>query len=224
TRSPRASEVMVLLRASPIVYAHRGASKELPENTLEAFERALAIGADAIETDAHMTRDGRIVLSHDPTGERLAGVSRAIRDATLSELATWNVCGRHGGTYRIPTLDEALASFPRVVFNVDAKQTVPDMIPALLRAVRGHEDRVRIASFSSANLARVRAAGYLGETGLSPSEVARAMFVPRAALRWLRLPGHAAQVPRRAYGVRFDSQRAIDRLHTLGLRVDFWTV
>lgn len=211
-------------RASPIVYAHRGASKELPENTLEAFARALEIGADAIETDAHMTRDGRIVLSHDATGERMAGVAREIRASTLAEVKSWNVAGAHGGTFRMPTLDEALAAFPRVVLNVDAKQTEPNMIPALLRALQGHEDRVRIASFSNANLARVRAAGYLGETGLSPSEVARAMFVPIAALRWLRLPGHAAQVPRRAYGMKFASQRAIDRFHQLGLRVDFWTI
>lgn len=213
-----------MLRASPIVYAHRGASKELPENTLEAFARALEVGADALETDAHMTRDGRIVLSHDATGARMAGVTREIRACTLAQVQAWNVRGEHGGTYRMPTLDEALASFPRVAFNVDAKQTEPNMIPALLRAVRGHEDHVRIASFSNANLARVRAAGFSGETGLSPSEVARAMFVPLAALRWLRLLGQAAQVPRRAYGVTFASPRAIDRFHRLGLRVDFWTI
>jgi glycerophosphoryl diester phosphodiesterase len=171
-----------------------------------------------------MTRDGRVVLSHDPTGERMAGVARAIRDCTLAEVRSWNVCGRQAGTHRMPTLDEALASFPGVVFNVDAKQTEPDMIPALLRAVRGAEDRVRIASFSAANLARVRAMGFSGETGLSPSEVVRALFAPLPALGWLRPLGAAAQVPRRAYGVRFASQKAIDRFHRLGLRVDFWTI
>ncbi|HSO33672.1 MAG TPA: glycerophosphodiester phosphodiesterase family protein, partial [Labilithrix sp.] len=66
---------MSRLRASPMLYAHRGASRELPENTLEAFRLALELGADALETDAHMTRDGRIVLSHDPAGLRMAGVS-----------------------------------------------------------------------------------------------------------------------------------------------------
>ncbi len=222
--------------ASPIVYAHRGASCELPENTLESFGLALSLGADAIETDAHMTRDGRIVLSHDATGDRMAGVPLAIRDATLAELGTWNVGERFTPTrpgpfrssdrFRVPTLEEALAAHPTVLFNVDAKQTSPDMIPALLRAIRAAraEDRVRIASFSSANLARVRALGYTGETGLSASEIARIMFIPRSALRWLRVDGHAAQVPRRAYGVSFASQSAIDRFHTLGLRVDFWTI
>ncbi len=221
---------------SPIVYAHRGASFELPENTLEAFALALELGADAIETDAHMTRDGQIVLSHDATGERVAGVRRAISDSTLAEVRSWNVGARFvprrpglfrsEQRFRMPTLDEALAAFPRVVFNVDAKQVVPDMIPALLRTITRAraEDRVRIASFSTRNLVRARALGYAGETGLSPSEVARLMFVPRAALRWLRVDGRAAQVPRRAYGVAFASQAAIDRFHAVGLRVDFWTI
>lgn len=221
---------------SPIVYAHRGASFELPENTLEGFALALSLGADVIETDAHMTRDGRIVLSHDPTGMRMAGIARAIGESTLAEIRTWDMgarftprrdgAHRSGMRYRLPTLDEALEAFPRASFNVDAKQVAPDMIPALLRCIRHAraEDRVRIASFSSANLARVRRLGYAGETGLSPSEIARAMFVPRQALRWYRVSGHAAQVPRRAYGVTFASQGAIDRLHVVGLRVDFWTI
>lgn len=198
-----------MLRASPTIYAHRGASKELPENTLAAFARALEVGADAIETDAHLTRDGRIVLAHDPHG---------FPDVTLNEARARKP--------DLATLDEALEGFPDVVFNVDAKQTEPDMMPALVRCIRAHRatTRVRIASFSTRNLERARALGYEGETGLASKEIARIMFVPRAALRWLRVAGQAAQVPRRAYGVRFDTQAAIDRFHMLGLRVDFWTI
>lgn len=225
-----------MLRASPIVYAHRGASFELPENTLESFRLALQLGADALETDAHMTRDGRIVLSHDPTGARMAGIDRPIANMTLAELREWDMGARFvprrpgvfrsGQRFRIPTLDEALEELPGIVFNVDAKQTVPDMIPALLRCIKHAraEDRVRIASFSTRNLLRVRALGYPGETGLSPNEIARIMFVPRSYLRWLRVGGRAAQVPRQAYGIKLASQGAIDRFHTLGLRVDFWTI
>lgn len=227
---------MATTHTGPIIYAHRGASFELPENTLEAFALALELGADAIETDAHMTRDGHVVLSHDPTGERACGIARAIKDVTLAEIRTWDLGARfvprragafHSNqAFRMPTLDEALASFPEIVFNVDAKQTAPDMIPALLRAVRAAnaEARVRIASFSTKNLVRARALGYGGETGLSSTELARIMLVPRRLLRFLRVQGNAAQVPRHAYGMSFDSQAAIDRLHSLGLRVDFWTI
>ncbi|MBX3192833.1 MAG: glycerophosphodiester phosphodiesterase [Labilithrix sp.] len=209
--------------ASPILYAHRGASKERPENTLEAFRLALELGAGAIETDAHMTRDGHVVLSHDATGERVAGVPIAIRDATLEEIRRWSV-----GGLRVPTLDEALAACPGVLFNVDAKQVAPNMIPALLRCVRAAnaERRVRIASFSTTNLRRARALGYAGPIGLSAAEIAALVLLPLPIAKATRIAdrGDAAQVPPRAYGVTFASQRTIDRLHVLGLRVDFWTI
>lgn len=219
-----------------MIYAHRGASFELPENTLESFALARELGADALETDAHLTRDGRVMLSHDPTGVHTSGIDRAISALSFSEVRAWDVGAkfqprragkfRPGVPYRMPTLEEALEAFPGVLFNVDAKQTEPNMVPALLRAVdrMNAASRVRIASFSEKNLREVRARGYTGETGMAPGEVARLMFIPRAALRWYRPAGNAAQVPRRAYGVAFDSQRAIDRFHMVGLRVDFWTI
>ena len=218
------------------MYAHRGASFELPENTIEAFRLALDLGADAIETDAHLTHDGHVVLSHDPTGERMAGVARPIRDATLADVRAWDVGARfvargrdgRGGelrAYRMPTLDEALEALPGVDFNVDAKDVGRAMVPALVRCVRraGAAGRVRIASFSAKNLRRARALGYEGETGMAPREIARAMLLPAPVARFV-VRGDAAQVPLRAWGVRFDTQRAIDRLHALGLRVDFWTI
>ena len=219
------------LNASPTLYAHRGASLERPENTLEAFRLALELGADALETDAHMTRDGSVVLSHDPSGLRMAGVPRLIRDAALAEVRAWNVganapCAR-GHRFRIPTLDEVLAEFPDVVLNIDAKQRVPDMVPALLRSIRAAhaERRVRIASFSTRILRRVRALGYEGGTGLSAPELLTLMLAPSrlAGSRILKL-GDAAQVPRRAFGVPLASPWIIDRLHARGLRVDFWTI
>ncbi len=226
--------------ASPLIYAHRGASLEVPENTLEAFQLALELGANAIETDAHLTRDGRVVLSHDPSGMRMAGIERAIRDSTLAEVREWNVGTRHpraapGSVFRMPTLDETLAAFPRTFFNVDAKQESPDMIPALLRAIRGARatERVRIASFSARNLRRARELGYEGPTGLAPSELARLMLAPMSLAKRMRVGGDAAQVPERVGGPSllgmqpgfvFASQAAIDRLHVLGMRVDFWTI
>lgn len=218
-----------------IVYAHRGACFELPDNTLPSFELALRLGANAIETDAHMTRDGHIVLAHDPTGLHTSGIDRPLRDLSLEELRRWDVGTRFvprrpgvfrpNERFRVPTLAETLATFPDTFFNLDAKQTEPDMIPALLRCIRAAkaEDRVRIASFSQQNLARVRAS-YPGETGLAPAEVAALVLAPRTALRWLRPRGNAAQVPRRQYGITFASPRVIARFHELGLRVDFWTI
>ncbi|MCL2777043.1 MAG: hypothetical protein FWD73_03490 [Polyangiaceae bacterium] len=228
------STIVVGVRGeSPILYAHRGASLELPENTLEAFARAFDLGANAIETDAHMTRDGRVVLSHDSTGERMAGVPMAIRDATLNDVRTWNVgagftiaSGGERRAYRMPTLDETLEAFPNAFFNIDVKQTSPDMIQALLRSIRAAHatNRVRIASFSARNLRRARALGYDGALGMASSDLAKVMLLPRLFARRLPIAGDAAQVPERAWGMTFASQSAIDRLHACGLRVDFWTI
>lgn len=220
----------------PILYAHRGAAAELPENTMPAFERALELGADALETDAHLTRDGHVVLSHDATGRRMAGVAQEIRASTLEEVRAWDVgfgfidaSGERpfrGKGFRMPTLDEALRAMPEVMFNVDAKQLEPDMIPALLDVVdrAAAADRVRIASFHTKNLRKVRAARYRGQTGLGQQEVARLVFQPAMVLRRFPVAGDAAQVPLTVGPVRLDTHAFLTKAHALGLRVDYWTI
>ena len=124
------------------LYAHRGAAVELPENTVAAFERAIELGADAIETDAHLTRDGHVVLSHDESGLRMCGVDVAIAAATLEEVRAWDAGARFGGhggqagkAHRVPTLEEALRALPGVPFNVDAKSRHSEMVPRLLEVI-----------------------------------------------------------------------------------------
>ena len=70
----------------PLVMAHRGASAILPENSPSAFLRAVADGADIIETDLHFTQDNEIVLIHDDTLDRTIEASGPVRDYTLAEL------------------------------------------------------------------------------------------------------------------------------------------
>ncbi|HWQ29275.1 MAG TPA: glycerophosphodiester phosphodiesterase family protein, partial [Dehalococcoidia bacterium] len=73
------------------LYAHRGAARERPENTICAFERALELGADALELDVHATRDGTLVVAHDPDGRRMAGVASVIRETSLADVQAWDV-------------------------------------------------------------------------------------------------------------------------------------
>lgn len=205
------------------LYAHRGAAAERPENTLPSFRRALELGADALEMDLHATSDGVVVVSHDPDGGRLAGVAREIRRVSLSELRTWDV----GGGAHIPTFAEVLEEFPDVVVNVDIKQRVPDIVPAVVDVVRrmSAEERVIIASFHSDTLRRVRALGYRGQTSLGREEVLAVRVLPLAALRRIRgRLGDAAQVPVVAGPFRLASAEFIDKCHAAGLRVDFWTI
>ena len=75
----------------PLIIAHRGASDELPENTLPAFERAIEVGADFVELDVHATPDGRLVVTHDRPRARtgLPSLAEAL-DLCRGESASWS--------------------------------------------------------------------------------------------------------------------------------------
>ena len=233
--------IAAMLRRVPthprLLYGHRGASAELPENTLPSFSRALERGATAIETDTHLTRDGQLVLAHDEDGRRMAGVSLAIRDATLAEVKAWDVgwgfvdaAGARafaGRGFRVPTLDEALAELAGVPLNVDVKARTPAVAEPLLAVLRRHraDERVRIASFDlRMTCCAIRGRGFIGALGLGIGEVGLLVGLPRAVLRRLLRPGDAAQLPLRAFGVDFASRGTIEKCHDLGLRVDYWVV
>jgi len=218
-----------------IVYAHRGAAAEQPENTLPSFRRALELGADALETDVHLTADGEVVAIHDADGTRVAGVSRAIRDCTLAEIREWDaahsfVDGRGqrpflGRGYRVPSLDELLRQLPEVRLNVDLKSDSPRLAARFLELVRAAnaESRVTAASFFGVALKNLRDLGYGGETSLSKGEFLRCLFLPD----WLAAKPKSAtraQIPTHSGVLRLDTPRALQKLHALALRVEFWTI
>ncbi len=70
----------------PVVFAHRGASVRAPENTMPAFELALELGADGLELDVHMTRDGRLAVIHDERIDRTSNGTGFVGQMTLAEL------------------------------------------------------------------------------------------------------------------------------------------
>ena len=71
----------------PQVFAHRGGSALAPENTIAAFDRGLALGADGLELDVHLSRDGVVVVHHDRTLERTTNLAGTVADRTADELA-----------------------------------------------------------------------------------------------------------------------------------------
>ena len=98
--------------------AHRGFSSRYPENTMLAFERAIALGADGAEFDVQLTKDGVPVIFHDESLLRITGVDRLVKDLTLEELRTFDLSYRFAGqcpVQRIPTLEEYFA----LVQNLD---------------------------------------------------------------------------------------------------------
>ena len=221
----------------PRLYAHRGASAEAPENTLPSFLRALEIpGVDAIELDVHLTRDGHPVVSHDPTALRIANRNVAWKDIDLAEARTfdmgWGFIAKDGGRsfagqgIRIPTFEEVLTTLPRIVLNVDIKQAWPLLVERMVQLIRAHdaESRVVLASFDLSSLLAVRALHYRGDTALSRPEIAALLTTPRTLLRHVPLFGTCAQIPEKAGPFRFAKRGFVDKCHSLGIRVDFWTI
>jgi len=223
------------MTVAPRLLGHRGACAERPENTMESFERAVARGVDVVETDVHLTRDGHIVVSHDPDGLRSANTPARIGACTLAEVQRWDVGWGYvaaDGTrpfadrgIGMPRLVDVLEAFPNHRLNVDIKQKDPPMVEPLLKILRdlGATDRVTLASFHSRAMHEVRARGFEGTTALSRDEVLAVIALPAWAAKHV-IQGHAVQVPPRTGGVDLSTRSFIDKCHRLGLWVDYWTV
>src|SRR5262245_15553164 len=101
----------------PLAFAHRGGAADGDENTAAAFARSVELGYRYVETDTHATADGVAVVFHDPDLRRMAGDRRQVRDVTWADLASLRV----GGEAAVPRLDDVLAAWPQIRFNVDVK-------------------------------------------------------------------------------------------------------
>jgi len=124
--------------AGPDIVAHRGASHDAPENTLAAFQLAWQEGADAIEGDFYLSKDGRVVCIHDSTTKRTAGKNLKVAAATLAELQALDVGSWKHAKYageRIPTLADVLATVPpgkRIFIEIKCG---PEVLPAVKKAL-----------------------------------------------------------------------------------------
>jgi glycerophosphoryl diester phosphodiesterase len=222
------------LAGTPMCVAHRGGAQLAPENTLAAFRSAVDDwGADMLELDVRLTRDGEVAVIHDDTVDRTTDESGVVSDRTMAELQTLDAGYRFtslGGAFsfrgrdvRIPTLSEVLDACPDVCINVEAKDRhVAGPMVALIRE-RGEEHRVLVAAEHERNRLAVR--GYPGPWGASRRD---------CALFWLRhwLPGGESytpdvdifQVPERFKGRRILTPRLIDEAHRRNIPVHVWTV
>jgi len=149
----------------PYFIAHRGASAFAPENTLSAFKLAVAHGANAVELDAKLSNDGRVVVIHDQTLKRTAGVDGRVRDFLLSDLKTLDVGSFFDSRFSgemIPTLDEVFEEVGRkLLVNVEITnyETPNDLLPEKIAEIvksHGVQDRVHFSSFNPNNLIRIK--------------------------------------------------------------------
>lgn len=220
----------------PLLYAHRGAKSEAPENTLIAFSRALDHGADVLELDVHCSRDGVFVVSHDGNGARMCNVPRAIRACSWSEISSWDAGWGYqdskgsrpfaGRGIHPARFEQVLSEFGSAALNVDIKAASEPEIRRLVELIRAErsEERVLLTSFSKERVDQIRALRYRGPLGLSRAGAVRLLFVPELLNRVIPFGGERAQIP--THWLRFDLSRSerIDKVHRLGLSVDYWVV
>lgn len=126
------------LHADPLIVAHRGASAEFPENTLAAFQEAWRQGADAIEGDFRLTKDGQIVTMHDNTTKRTTGQDYTVSEtdwATLKELEAGAWKDERFRGEKIPLLSEVLADIPEGKGIFLEVKCGPEIVPALFETI-----------------------------------------------------------------------------------------
>ena len=158
----------------PLIWAHRGASGYLPENTLPAFEKAIEQGADGIELDIHKTKDGELVVIHDEWTTRTCGVEGWVKDYTLAELKAMNANKTHPECLeaKIPTMREVfeLIKPTNLTINIELKTGVVfyEGIEADIIAMTkefGMEDRVIYSSFNHASVMKIKELNPEAKTG-----------------------------------------------------------
>ncbi len=118
--------------------AHRGASYNAPENTMAAFQLAWEEGADAIEGDFYLSKDGKIVCIHDGTTKRTAGVDKRVVDQTLAELKQLDAGSWKAPKFKgepIPTIEEVLACVPDDKKLLIEIKCGPEIVPELKRVL-----------------------------------------------------------------------------------------
>ena len=214
----------------PIVYAHRGGSKLRPENTVLAFDHGLSLGADGLEFDVHLSRDGVVVIHHDTTLDRTTNGRGLLAAQTADELARLDAA--HGfAQYRglaggVPRLDDVLRRYPSIPLIIELKVNEPELAHRTIDALRAADaiDRAALGSFGTRVLRAARAYEPAIRTGSSREETRLALY--RSWVRWpVRRPSFQEyQVPELAGRTRVVSPRFVKYAHDAGLPVKVWTV
>lgn len=211
-----------------LVIAHRGGAELAPENSWESFQKCDELGFHLVETDAHLTADGRVVLIHDPVLERVSDGFGPVAMHRWDELREVKINDSERGPV---LLEDVLVAFPHLRLNTDAKvESVWRPMVDVLRA-HGAMDRVLLASFDSARLRRIRAYAPEFQTSLGQMEVARLVFMSQATVRkqrvgvpWSKRGIAAAQVPLNFGHIPVVTPRFVATAHQLGIAVHVWTL
>ena len=226
------------------MYAHRGGALLRPENTILAFDHGLSLGADGLELDVHLSRDGVVVVHHDGMLDRTTGARGPLAEGTAAELGRvdagyWfpgvrlegDAPGDNDYPFRgqgigVPRLSEVLTRYPAIPLIIELKVNRPELAERVIEDVRraGAIDRVAFGSFWRRVLHAVRELEPRIPTGASQEEVRWALY--RSWVHWpLGRPRYRElQVPEQAGSTRVVTPRFVEHAHRAGLLVKVWTV
>jgi len=204
------------------ILAHRGGSDgAFPENSIAAFEEGLRRGADILELDVRLSRDGHVVVVHDPV------ITVDGRGARPVEALDYHAMGDE--TRRddagIPTLPEVLARFPDTRFNIDLKTDTPSLAERVSEHLRtaGAAHRSVVASFLPRALQYFRRIAPEVATSTHPGEVRSFLARHLTGLRPAS-PAYALQIPRRHRAIPLVTRRFVTYAHRHGYAVHVWTI
>lgn len=218
----------------PRVFAHRGGSALAPENTLVAFDHGLSLGADGLELDVQLSRDGIVVVHHDARLDRTTNLRGPLAARTAEELAQahagWHFRRDEAYPFRdhrigVPTLAEVLARYP-VPIIIELKGKSEALAAAVVDVVRaaGAVDRVCIGGFDAGGLRVVRRLEPAIATSAARVEVSGALLRVwcRRSLAAVAYAGY--QVPERSGRLRVVSPAFVAAAGRAGLGVQVWTI
>lgn len=220
------------------VIAHQGGEGVWPSNTMFAFEQAVKLGVDMLDTDIHMTKDGVLVTIHDDSVDRTTNGKGKIGDLTLAEIKAldagyyWPQESKEtdphpfrGKGYSVATLEEAFQAFPNMPWTIEMK--TDGMAQPFCNLLRKYKmtDKVIVASFRDSAMQDFRKTCPEVMTSMTESELRPYVILNIFGLgRLFSPPGQAVQVPIRASGLEVVTSNLIASANLLGLVVQPWTI
>ena len=222
---------------TPLIYAHRGGAALRPENTIAAFDHGLACGAEGLEFDVHLSRDGIVVIHHDDTLDRTTNGRGPLAALTASELAALDA-GYHfededdtGFPFRgqgigVPTFREVLRRYPDARLIIEMKVGGEELARRVVDEVRaaGAADRVAVGSFYPEAIRAVRRYEPAIATGAGKEETRWALYRAWIGLGIGATPYREFQVPEWAGYTPIVTRRFVNAAHRAGIPVKVWTV
>lgn len=218
------------------MYAHRGGAALRPENTLAAFDHGLEIGADGLELDVHLSRDGVVVVHHDRTLERTTSGRGPVAACTAAELSDLDAGCRFVGSdgsfpFRgrgigVPTLATVIERYAGIPLIIELKGGDVELARRTLEVARrgGALERVALGSFSGRVLRAARRIEPAVCTGASREETRWALYRSWIGLRLGRPAYREFQVPERSGRTAIVTPRFIEHAHRAAVAVKVWTV